>query len=162
MRNRRLQTHGLRTRRARLKQRGAIFVEALTVIGLMITCMQCIWWMYEYCLFKHKAVVESRAKAWETALKGCSDPDVGGALGGLKNGTGDDVGGIGKDSDSAPGWFGIPQASPSKVSLDLPEEVFGEGTVVSEQHFSCNEKGGHKELELGGGSPNTDDLTQTN
>jgi hypothetical protein len=42
------------------------------------------------------------------------------------------------------------------VSLDLPEEIFGKTTVVSEEKFACNEKGGKKELDLAGARPDTD------
>jgi hypothetical protein len=153
--------------RTRARREGAAFVEALIVIGLVIVCMQCIWGMYRFCMFQHKAQVDVRQMAWEKALKGCGDPDVGGPLNGLSKSATDpsDVGGLRSDSESAPSWFGIIQTAPETVSLPLPEEVFGKTAVASQESFACNEKGGKKELDLAGAAPDTDttmrDATQT-
>jgi hypothetical protein len=145
-------------KRAQHAREGAAFVEALIVIGLIIVCMQCIWGMYRFCLFQHQAHVDARQQAWEQALTGCGDPDVGGPLNGLSKSASDpsDVGGLKAEGDSAPGWFGVISAPASTVSLDLPEEIFGKTTVVSEEKFACNEKGGKKELDLAGAQPDTD------
>src|SRR6187399_860169 len=93
-----------RARGRRQRQEGAIFVEALTVIGMIIVCMQCIWWMYEYCLFQHRAQVEARQKAWETALKGCGDPDPKGPMSSI-GGDPTSIGGISDGSGDPPSWF---------------------------------------------------------
>lgn len=140
-----------RRRSARRRQEGAIFVEALTVISLVLVCMQCIWWMYEYCLFQHRAMVEARQKAWESALKGCGEADPKSSMSSMGDGA-NNIGGIGADtSDNPPGWFATLMGSEETVSLDLPEEIFGESVVGAKQKFACNEKGGKSELELVGG-----------
>jgi hypothetical protein len=151
----------------RRAQEGAAFVEALIVIGLIVVGMQCIWGMYRYCMFQHKAQVDVRQAAWEKALKGCGDPDVGGPLNGLSKSATDpsEIGGLRADSESAPSWFAVIQAAPETVSLPLPEEIFGKSAVASQEGFACNEKGKHKELDLAGAAPDTDttmrDATQT-
>lgn len=147
-----------RARRRRQKTTGAAFVEALIVIGLIVVAMQCIWWMFQFTLFKHRAYVEANQKAWERALKGCADPEVDGPLKSLSKSAGNpsDVGGLRADSETAPSWFGIGSAGVSTVDLPLPQEVFGKSTVVAKAEFACNEKGGKKPLSLGGGGPSED------
>ena len=164
MERRSTRAHELHRQRRR---EGAAFVEALIVIGLVIVCMQCIWGMYRFCMFQHKAQVDVRQMAWEKALKGCGDPDVGGPLNGLSKSAAEpsEISGLRSDSETAPSWFGIIQTSPETVSLPLPEEVFGKSAVASQESFACNEKGGKGELDLAGAAPDTDttmrDATQT-
>jgi hypothetical protein len=139
-----------RARARARRQEGAIFVEALTVIGLILVCMQCIWWMYEYCLFQHRAHVEARQKAWEVALKGCGDPDPKGPMSSISPDP-TSIGEISDGSSDPPGWFAVITGAEQEVSLDLPEEVFGSSVVGAKQKFACNEKGGKQELQLIGG-----------
>jgi hypothetical protein len=135
--------------RQRPRQDGAIFVEALIVIGLIMVALQCSWGLYRFCLFQHRAKLEARAAAWESALEGCGESKLGGVLGALSDSNdGNDVGGMRDDSDRPPDWVQVQPANDGTVSLDLPAELFGRSHVAANQHFACNERGNHAPLQL--------------
>ncbi len=140
-----------------LRREGAAFVEALLVIGLIVVCLQCVWGVYLYCLFQHRARVEARQKAWESSLAGCEDPPMNGILSSLsRSHTSSEVSGLKSDSEEAPGWMQIGKGERSTVTLDLAEAVFGHATVGATEQFACNEQGGKNELEVSGGGPDAD------
>jgi hypothetical protein len=137
--------------RRRQRQAGAVFIEALVVIGLIVVAMQCTWGLYRYCLFKHRAQLAARVSAWETALRGCGESKLGGVLGALSQSSdGQDVGGMRKDTQEAPPWVQVQAAEDGTVTLDLPEVIFGQGHVQATQNFACNEQGNHEPLALVG------------
>lgn len=139
------------TPRRHPRQAGAVFVEALVVIGMIVVAMQCTWGLYRYCLFKHRAQLAARASAWESALHGCGESKLGGVLGALSQSSdGEDVNALRKDTEQAPPWVEVQAAEEGTVTLDLPEVIFGQGQVQATQSFACNEQGNHQPLALVG------------
>jgi len=137
------------SRRRQRQQSGAILVESLIVIGLLITSLECIWMLYRFCLYQHQAQLEARAAAWQTAANGCGESKLGGVLGSLAGASeASDVGGLRESGDSAPGWVAVSRADEGTARLDLPAPLLGKGAVSARQHFACNEKGNHAPLQL--------------
>jgi hypothetical protein len=138
--------------RRRKRQQGAIFVEGLTVIGLMFVAIECSWGLYRFCMFQHRAQLEARTAAWEASLQGCGESQLGGILGALSTSDdGNNVSGLSENSQDAPGWVNVQPATDGTVGIDLPAELFGRTRVAANQHFACNEAGNHQPLELIGG-----------
>lgn len=133
----------------RRRQAGAILVEALIVAGTIMVALQCTWALYQFCLHQHRAQLEARAAAWETALRGCGESQLGGVLSALsKSSDGKNVGGMLETGDSPPGWVQVRRAKDGAVSLDLPAVILGRSHVEARQQFACNEQGNRRPLQL--------------
>jgi len=130
-------------------------VEALIVIALLLLGVQCTWGMYQLSLHQHRAQLQARSDAWASALEGCDTLSISGVVSALtKSGSQtevDDVGGLARESEQAPGWLAFGTATPGSAQLDLPPTILDTTEVRSTQKFACNERGGQGPLSLVGG-----------
>lgn len=56
---------------ARMRQRGALLIEALIVIMSMVLIMMCIMFFHGLYVSKHDTIQAARSQAWQAALPGC-------------------------------------------------------------------------------------------
>jgi hypothetical protein len=148
----------------RTRQRGAVAVEGVIVVVMMVAVVSGIWFMREVYSGKLVTMQVSRAGAWKVALDGCVGGEEGKLYPPIHDESKDPNAKICKEPDSCedssveglsddgttdppPDWF--PAASGDEVSKSVSVSSDPHSaTLITMRQFSCNEKPS-KWLQLG-------------
>ena len=137
-----MQRHPVKTfirLRSRSRVRGAVLVEGIIVVSMLITMMIGGLFLHHLYLAQMKALGDARLAAWSQALQGCNS---GADLGGIWRDAGESEAPVDVDTDSAPAYFGaVSQTSGSASEIPVAHERLGgkSYTLSVTDSVACNE-----------------------
>jgi len=71
-----MQTQRERAQKRRVRQQGAVMVEAVMIVGGLVIMYMGTSFMHQLTTAHVRAFQEARAKAWSAAMNGCEEQDV--------------------------------------------------------------------------------------
>ncbi|MET0793504.1 MAG: hypothetical protein ABW061_18425 [Polyangiaceae bacterium] len=137
----------LRRLECRRRGRGAVLVEGIIVIVMLMIMMASALFFHRLYAMKLETMRTSRAAAWNKALPGCNSAvelvALWQAVGVANAASGDAFDGLNEDSNDVPKWMEVGRQADVKTVTVTEDQVIGGKSfnVKTVNSVVCNEKG---------------------
>ena len=131
----------------RQRSRGAVLVEGIIVIAMLMIMMASALFFHRLYATKLATMRLSRAAAWSKALPGCNSAvelvALWQAVGVANAASGDTFDGLNEDSNDVPKWMEVGRQADVKTATLKEDQIIGSKTydLKTVNSVVCNEKG---------------------